>query len=123
MKDLMQKRVKVIADYPQNPKPIGTIIPEIRGYYEVREGYSIKAELISDYPAIFKPLEWWEERSDSEMPQYVKLDDGVHESVIIKPTSWAIVGGEYCVCVGQGAYMIRFATPATLTDYTTFKNK
>lgn len=80
--DLLKPRYRVIADYPNSPFNIGEIIRQDSaglpnnyisdaGYYRDRHPES--------YPAIFKKLEWWEERSESELPKYVKVKNAVRE--------------------------------------------
>ena len=53
---------------------------------------------IEQFPHLFKPLPWWEKRSASEMPDYVKDNNGVvHkvEKLITKDgNSWSTVSGD-----------------------------
>jgi len=67
--DLMKPRYKVIADYPDNEFSVGEILPD--------EVVSNEEDEILKYPHLFKKLEWWEERRESEMPEYVKIFDVV----------------------------------------------
>jgi len=54
--------------------------------------------LVEKFPHLFKPLPWWEKRSASEMPDYVKDNNGVvHkvEKLITKDgNSWSTVSGD-----------------------------
>lgn len=43
----------------------------------------------TDYPHLFTPLEWWENRSLNEMPQYVRVTQSYLDLVIKTPTSRA----------------------------------
>jgi hypothetical protein len=74
---LLLPRYKVIADYPNTEFEIGEVIHSDQyGEFNVYTDTG-KWRLAPDaYPAIFRRLEWWEERSPDEMPGYVKADDG-----------------------------------------------
>jgi hypothetical protein len=80
--DLMKPRYKVIADYPGNIMPVGSIFWDdiesveiitptgsrsVQGSYPYRDKHK--------YPHLFKPLQWWEERKPEEMPEYVKITE------------------------------------------------
>lgn len=73
--ELMKVRYKVIADYPgmDDFYKIGEII---QPRYPIHYG---------SYPHIFKKLEWWEERKESDMPQYVK---SLNTTLIYKVFHW-----------------------------------
>ncbi len=70
--ELMKPRYKVIADYPKSIHQVGTIIDA---------GWRSEDLLYCDhdgprcrhYPHLFKPLQWWQEREEKDMPEYVKL--------------------------------------------------
>lgn len=67
--ELLKPRYKVIADYPDMEDwKVGEILLENWNWHE--EGGIKKS--VSDYPHLFHKLEWWEERSDEDMPEYVK---------------------------------------------------
>lgn len=71
--ELMKVRYKVIADYPKSKYKIGEIIECDDMVTEAMVGnprYFL-------YPAIFKKLEWPEERKESDMPEYVKSKNHV----------------------------------------------
>lgn len=66
VEQLMRPRWKVVADYPNSPYPLGYLI-------ECRH-YDLEAiEHNTKYPAIFQPLQWWEERAESDLPEYVRV--------------------------------------------------
>ena len=60
-KELIKPRFEVIADYPKSIFKIGEIIENGNefSYY-------------TDYPHLFKKLNWWENRKENEMPSYLK---------------------------------------------------
>ena len=65
---LMQPRYKVIADYPNSPYGLNDVLTN----KEVRFGMG--RLMPEHYPAIFRKLEWWEERAVEDMPEWVKYD-------------------------------------------------
>lgn len=91
----MIPRYKVIADYPNQPFPIGDILPSRNYEYfpittivyknefgeNVRSVNWVESEVIDKYPALFRKLNWYEERDIEDMPKYVKIID---ENVIAK---------------------------------------
>lgn len=98
--ELLKPRYKVIADYPQHyfkgedkDNEYKFIEGDILAYGKVnnsmtyrrigRCGYmsvGIPCESNPElYPKIFRELEWWEEREEKDMPEYIKynrLDNG-----------------------------------------------
>src|SRR6187551_3141251 len=74
MNDLMVKRFKVIADYPDSPANVGEIFTKIEGIQNYTNGrFSFDVRTLERYPHLFKELQWWEERTIDEMPKYLKL--------------------------------------------------
>lgn len=86
--DLMKPRYKVIADYFYNPYKIGDIITVLYDdrsvhltttHYrdefggEVEQANCFNPKRLNDYPHIFQPLEWWQERAIGDLPEYVKV--------------------------------------------------
>lgn len=76
VEDLLKPRVKVTADYPESPFRIGDILEHDGEPDECwilnRTGRKYINLETSTYPAIFKKLEWWEEREPEQLPEYVK---------------------------------------------------
>ena len=63
VEELMKPRYKVLTPWPplNNFKEGDIVTPdEFTGWHP------------KDYPLIFRRLEWWEERSPEDMPEYVK---------------------------------------------------
>ena len=72
MPDLLKPRYEVIADYPNNEfGPIGTILDRDWGEYPEGETNPAKWK-ISDFPHLFRKMNWWENRTAEEMPKRVK---------------------------------------------------
>lgn len=80
VEELLKPRYKVIADYPSSPFFINDILPNALKEWQ-RDNERTKATLneCEKYPAIFKKLEWWEEREIEDMPEYLKDDNGVYK--------------------------------------------
>lgn len=87
---LITPRFEVIADYPNNPHQIGDILQAPKGCTSIHQttisytdefGDNVKQQnhcMVSSfqsYPHLFRPLNWWEERTEEEMPRYLKFDN------------------------------------------------
>lgn len=78
-KELLKPRYKVIAYYPECPYKVGEILtkwedwkyPDEEVYGNVNDGVD-EREIIKS-TVNFKLLQWWEERSEKDMPEYVRL--------------------------------------------------
>jgi hypothetical protein len=90
--ELMKPRYKVIADYPLSRFIIGSIVEGQKGrfdewFFEIN-GKELPFD-ITQYPHLFKKLEWWEERKLEEMPQYVKEFNSLYKiGEVIKVAEW-----------------------------------
>jgi len=77
---LMMPRYKVIAGYPRSESDgfaIGDIITDGGAAVNRNQNNHVVPTVdFLSYPAIFALLQWWEERSREDMPQYVKIDLG-----------------------------------------------
>jgi hypothetical protein len=96
--ELLKPRYKVIADYPYSPYKIGDVVSfeknrnasicqpphynEFSGMNEVIDHMTTAHEFDS-FPALFKKLEWWEDRKPKEIPQYLKIDEDIKNSITI----------------------------------------
>jgi hypothetical protein len=58
---LLIPRFKLIADYPGNSQPIGSVFIE-----------NANAVYFRKFKSNFKELEWWEDRNVENMPDYIK---------------------------------------------------
>jgi hypothetical protein len=77
---LLQPRRKAIAPYPHSPFKVGDILVKKENsewYINSNDGFQIHGSLINECFNIFKELEWWEDRTPEEMPQYVKNSEHV----------------------------------------------
>ena len=85
--ELMKPRFEIIADYPNNEfGQIGTILDRDWASYPYGEEYEPEWK-ISDYPHIFRPMNWWEDRTVDQMPKKL-ICKAVKESNIVEIESW-----------------------------------
>ncbi len=92
MEDLLKPRFKVIADYPLSSYNVGRILTPIsKGsslYDCIEASSSEKIRNPNKYPHLFKKLEWWEDRSLYEMPDYVKFIQNPFTDLIPNKIYW-----------------------------------
>lgn len=70
--ELLKPRYKLIARYPGCDLNIGTLCTADSDLW-VRGNYHLVGKDVEKYPHLFKKLEWWEERTPEEMPEYVNI--------------------------------------------------
>lgn len=71
--NLLTPRFKIIADFPDNSYgEVGTILDRNWSKFPNDNETEKPIWSISDFPNLFKKLEWWEERKESDMPSYLK---------------------------------------------------
>ena len=120
MKDLLQPRFIVVADYPQSIFESKQIITPDNGttYIEYSDNGDKIEIVLADYPHLFRPLHWSEFRTLDEMPKYVRLENGE----IRKVKSYAC--GEQIAEYYDGKEgLTTFLLPATETEYNNFINQ
>lgn len=142
--ELLKPRVKCIGNdkwhYPFSPYSVGQILYKVKNEPDSGSGfwsadtYSIAKDDFKldhiclnplDYPHLFKPLAWYEEREASEMPRYLKDKDGVYEmkdyesngdiktfmvynyQAQRRGSGWSLLG----------EYALKYFDPATETEY------
>lgn len=129
---LLTPRYMVEADYPNSPYEVGDILLNYKDthYRRVSDGYVFTEQKIQNYPHIFRPMHWSEQRELGEMPKYVW-----YEGAPSKVTKLVCVEGESGETIvtqtdydGKGLfnldnqYMLkgfswREVTPATEAEY------
>lgn len=111
--ELMKPRYKCIASYPFSPVRIDQIMTGETFNLSGQE----KVHMV-DYPAIFQRLDWWEDRKESEMPEYIRMTD---ENMVIKVDCfvWGIgFNFYYGNSAGYGKRAFNeYTIPATLSEY------
>lgn len=63
--DLLTPRFRVKINYPFSVFKVGEIITTGKNSYLYRT--------LKEFPEIFIPIEWWEDREEKDMPEYVKV--------------------------------------------------
>ena len=90
--ELLIPRYEVIADYPNNERPIGAILQEeVHGYFYYRKGdigYHANNKNIDNYPHLFRKLNWWENRKAEDMPKQVICKAIPNDTEIIDIEEW-----------------------------------
>jgi len=105
-----QPRLKVMADWPGNSSyKVGDVLVDYQSPY-------------SNYPHLFKSLDWWEERNLDQLPGYVKNSTGEVFKVQKWKSFWQ--GPPFAIIGHTGLYEVKLScmlcTPATEID---FKNQ
>jgi hypothetical protein len=79
--ELLKPRYKVIAPYPDMPFSVGQVLllqKHKEGWeytWAEHDGFHSMTDLeMSEFPHLFKEMEWWEEREEKDMPEYVKIN-------------------------------------------------
>lgn len=141
VEELLKPRYKVIADWPARQFFIGSILHvheplpdgrlrifidhEPEGQKEWYLWNTGKIGEIDKYPHLFKKLEWWQEREESEMPEYVKWVANCHEKGMIEPvTKWHQRAKHWAADVKSQINSIRaeYFMPATHEEYLAYIN-
>ncbi len=106
--ELLRKRYRVIANYPNGRYRKGEIV------YPNKVGFLSWAGNPNDYPDIFEEMEWFEEMAEEDLPQYLKNANGVY-----KVKGYHLQAGEFAVLDGNytGNTALMHFKPATLKEY------
>lgn len=120
--ELLKPRWKVISDYPnQGYAKIGDILNEDDFLiHDENTGEVIGKYNPEKYPAIFKKIEWWEERTPEEMPKYLRFSEyWVCKVKTHFQTEYTIYQAETAfICADTGyVYPYRLVIPATEEEY------
>lgn len=136
---LLIPRYKVIADYPASPYKVG----EVLIFWEISQGYDeskrpitldlqdsglefqrmVNEEEFKKYPHLFRPLQWWEERRISDLPNYIRITGDVY-----KVDEWFNNVGNHPRSVENPNLAIEWhfiaghSIPTTLEEYLTYIN-
>lgn len=72
-KELLKPRFELIAEFPNNHYgKVGTILDRDWAKYPNDDETEKAIWRISDFPHLFRKLNWWEHRKESEMPKKLK---------------------------------------------------
>ena len=119
VEQLMRPRYRVIALWPNTEFKIGDITePE----------YNIETAIrfYNDFPHLFRKLEWWQERSIDEMPEFVRWEiASPDKGAIEKALKWTMRGQIPFVDLISQVNEIRaeYFTPATEAEFIKYISK
>jgi hypothetical protein len=114
VEELLKPRYKVIADYPDSEKfcKVGEILDRNWAWHD-GEG---NERLVSEYPHLFKKLEWWEDRRIEDMPVYVR--DVVERRIMKVKEHFLGTRGDSCQPFDiQASYNYERLTPSSQQEY------
>lgn len=124
IEELMRPRVKCIGGkngnhYLGSDFIVGDILTYFKGKhlssrYIGDNGSKLAESTIADYPHLFQPLQWWQDRKTEDLPEYVKARGKVFKMNGLKSE---------CVFNGEDWTPIQVCEPATLEEYETYKTK
>ena len=100
--ELLKPRYLVIADYPNSLFAVGEILHEFcdtvsryrTWYYAPEKDSNFYTETIN-YPHLFRPLQWWENRAIEDMPEYVWATSLISGKVGVFKIAWELINGEW----------------------------
>lgn len=117
--ELLNIRFKLIAGYPGCEIPVGSII-------DMRSSYvgSVGIDTLNNYPHLFQKLEWWQERAESDLPEYIQYVRDGKKLACYKIHGWNIENA-YAICErGEDypLYLQKHTVPATLEEYNQYQS-
>ncbi len=129
VEELMQPRYEVIADYPNAKYEIGTILHVGKDIEECERADKSKIYILNSggqfdtFPAIFRPLQWWEKRDIGDLPEYVKIVKQCRYAIdsIHKVNKWGKDSNQLFADIGT-YWTANYFMPATQSEYEQFKN-
>lgn len=147
--ELLKPRYKVTAPYPDCPFEVGQIIPMVvkerfpfafeehidekeywfSNLYKHDECSILYSELVfNQYPHLFKPLQWWEDRRPENMPEYVSYkfmsqSKPIFLKVIKHFTNLLAAYNQYGFITDNDYHSYSKTLPATLEEYQEFQSK
>jgi hypothetical protein len=116
--ELMKPRYKVIADFPASSYLIG----EVKTWEPIHQDPAEWAAFYEQYPAIFRRMYWWEDRTIDTLPLFVRyIGYGSRKEAIAEVKEWVIGrdGGVYFKGEGRLCRYLDGPTdlPATREEY------
>lgn len=119
VEQLLQPRAILTNNFPGNIDCVGTLYT-----FDMNDGWDVDFyETCKECPANFRFLEWHERRKPTEMPEYIKLDEGAgtnKKNAIIKVDSWT--DSFHFVTNGVEFSLTPLLLPATKEEYDNFVN-
>lgn len=110
--ELLKNRYEVSEPFPNSDYQKGSIIAD-EIFYDKR-GIDLQT---AEHSYFFRKMGWWEKRNLTDLPKYVKGENG-HKAFVEKVRRWFPDGR---VCQGEsGRYYGNEILPATEEEYTEF---
>ena len=118
----LQPRYKVTADYPLSKLYFN--VGDILYWNEQYESYRIdekqvamNKDTVESFPHLFRPLQWWEDREEKDLPKFVKHgENGKPRKVFEYVLRWNEVVFEG----GRTRKINKDWLPATETEYNSY---
>lgn len=118
--ELLQRRWKVIADYPRNPYKMGHIIEEALNL----EGATFFEKKIHLYPHLFQLLHWHDDRTIEDLPQYLQVTDNIRDLPrFVKVDRWEMNKITPIAFFGNDFVAAWYTIPCTEAEYLTYKQQ
>jgi hypothetical protein len=119
VEELLRPRKKVMFTYPGSPFNVGDILPDVLPKWMSEEQIKQEMDSLDKFPAIFENLEWWEERKEEDMPEYLKCNTSKPVSYLNIRKWWFSEGHEiWADYNGKSNLMFMWAyTPISETEY------
>jgi len=123
---LLKPRYRVIADYPGNDMgPVGTILDRNWTWYKNDDENTGQVICrVSDFPHLFQPLKWWEERKPEDFQKVAYVMEVVGEVLdmgsVHPVNSWRF-NLNPMVELDAGRFNPSHFIPCSLSDYEQYK--
>jgi hypothetical protein len=132
IQELLKPRYKVIADFPKCMYISGELLPRDSNWnFELFAEHYVDEAYLKKYPHLFRKLEWWEEREEKDMPEYVKDESGkilvakwvMENSWLMKMVLYKSPGELQVAHYFVNKNTMCFFLPATQSEYEAFKKQ
>jgi hypothetical protein len=124
---LLIPRYKVIAPDTSGLFRIGDMLVQAKfnpKYYEnVNQPNMPLLSNLENFPHLFQPLHWSAERQESDLPEYVKDEDGKVYKLEYREKQYRIVGDERDMTEWLDIYFGSHISPGTPEEFQTYINK
>ena len=94
-------------------------------YISVNGFYMLPKEEVEPFPYLMRPLAWWQERDEKDMPQYLKYQSNPYPEIfpVFKHKGWMKEAGVWFYKLeGRWVKLGNDFTPATEAEYIEFLN-
>ncbi len=132
VEQLMQPRYKVIAEDTSQNFEIGDLLTPFKAvagfenHWVTNHHLNNKRHIMiyspEKYPHLFRKLQWWEERDEKDMPEYVKDEYGVYKVM----NNWYELNSDGCCSAHtfrDNKFYAKDVHPATEQQYNDYINQ